>query len=231
MSGSATCARPIGRSPRHGRPRPDTATRARLSLGGTPAGLWNWRPCPWWHRCRHPRGEERRAPNVFACICARRLAAVPVNRGDVERAAVADLLRTGYAVFGEDRCSVHARIVGSGEAQRVDGGMCVLCGGFGVPLEGGESGLLGFSRGVAGVGPGRAVRTPLARGAAFAGLPRSSQAVAVWLSGTTRDQWLPQDGTSLPLSFSKSVAASTSLAVASDVSARAALARAWTRMT
>jgi hypothetical protein len=41
---------------------------------------------------------------------ARRLAAVPVDRGDVER-AVADLLRTGYAVFGEGRRSVHVRIV------------------------------------------------------------------------------------------------------------------------
>ena len=41
---------------------------------------------------------------------ARRVAAVPVDRGDVER-AVADLLRTGYAVFGEGRRSVHVRIV------------------------------------------------------------------------------------------------------------------------
>jgi hypothetical protein len=41
---------------------------------------------------------------------ARRLAAVPVDRGDVER-AVADLLRTGCAVLGEGRRSVHARIV------------------------------------------------------------------------------------------------------------------------
>jgi hypothetical protein len=41
---------------------------------------------------------------------ARRLAVVPVDRRDVER-AVADLLRTGYAVFGEGRRSVHVRIV------------------------------------------------------------------------------------------------------------------------
>jgi hypothetical protein len=50
---------------------------------------------------RHAAEEHERA---------RRLAAVPVDRGDVER-AVADLLRTGYAVFGEGRRSVHARIV------------------------------------------------------------------------------------------------------------------------
>ena len=41
---------------------------------------------------------------------ARRRAAGPVDRGNVER-AVANLLRTGYAVFGEGRRSVHARIV------------------------------------------------------------------------------------------------------------------------
>ena len=41
---------------------------------------------------------------------ARGVAAVPVDRGDVER-AVADLLRTGDAVFGEGRRRVHARIV------------------------------------------------------------------------------------------------------------------------
>jgi hypothetical protein len=41
---------------------------------------------------------------------ARCLAAVPVDRGDVER-AVTDLLRTGDAVFGEGRRTVHARIV------------------------------------------------------------------------------------------------------------------------
>ncbi len=41
---------------------------------------------------------------------ARRLTAVPVDRGDVER-AVADLLSTGRAVLGQGPRTVHARIL------------------------------------------------------------------------------------------------------------------------